>query len=273
MVSKYYGTYYRCWIQEIHLNNDRLGGQYPGLLSGLHHWRDGFLRAYFYFDDLLLLNEYYPCALRGPVGTSWHLHKTPPTIYATAKAILQLCPYMPTTPLSDFRNLNSEQQSAIYQEIEDNITFFLRFERGNATLAERRNLVTEVLAHGAIRFEPSFSPRDLPIQTFLVALVCRYQVVASLYFYANFPSIDKLRQDLLNRHGWRDRSRKGIPPEKATGSWEGGTPVLHRLPDDEDTKGLFDIYTEENYVYADNEASDFPIESDSSIGSLFDESE
>ena len=112
LVSKCYGTYYRCWVQEINLNNNRLGRQYPGLQSGLHHWRDGFLRTYFYFDDLLLLNEYYLDSPREPVGTSWHLHKTPPTIYATAKAILQLCPYMPTTPLSDFRNLNDEQQSS-----------------------------------------------------------------------------------------------------------------------------------------------------------------
>ena len=79
-------------------------------------------------------------------------------------------------------------------------------------------------------------------------------MVVSQRFYANFHSIDKLRQVLLSRRGWRDplrRSHGGISPEKAIGSWEGGAPALDQLPGDEIAEGLLDACAEDNHACAE----------------------
>ena len=108
------------------------------------------MRTYFYFDDLLLVNEHFQGShiLRRdyferfpghiPLGASWHLHKTPPTIYATAKAILLLCPRKPTVPLPDFWNLPPGRQEDTCQEIEAEISYFLfRWRRKGNTWSAR----------------------------------------------------------------------------------------------------------------------------------------
>ena len=255
LVSKSYGIYYRWWLEAREKNNCWTQRRSEGLLGGLDHWRKGYLSTYFYFDDLLLLNEHYrnsPCGTRHGPGISWHIRETPSTIYATSKAILQLCSYSPTAPLPNFRNLNQVQQGRVYQEIEG-VIYWTLLEWTSINLAERKRFTIQALAHGTPEPDlPSLTTHyngrsnveyRLPIQTFVIAIVCTYQVVASQR-YDEFHSIDKLRQVLLNRCRWRDRSLpRGTPPEKAIGSWEGGVPtILHRIPDDDVIKELFDKY-------------------------------
>jgi hypothetical protein len=98
----------------------------------------------------------------------------------------------------------------------------------------------------------------------VIATVCQYQVVAS-HSYANFHSIDDLRQVLLDRY----MERCGISSIKPhlwkvyqDSSWEGGAPtILHHIPVDDEIKGLYDIYIDRPVAA--------PAPSDSSTESLF----
>jgi hypothetical protein len=106
----------------------------------------------------------------------------------------------------------------------------------------------------------------------VIAVICQYQVVAS-HSYANFLSIDDLRQVLLDRYiepWWKVYQDS---------SWEGGAPAfLCHIPADDKIEGLYDIYT--NWPVAASAPSDsstgslFGNEtSDSSTGSLFNDYE
>jgi hypothetical protein len=105
----------------------------------------------------------------------------------------------------------------------------------------------------------------LPVQTLVIATVCQYQVVAS-YSYANFHSIDDLRQVLLDQYMERRGGISSIKPHLRKlyqdSSWEGGTPaILRHIPVDDEIKGLYDIYTDRPVAA--------PAPSDSSTESLF----
>jgi hypothetical protein len=81
----------------------------------------------------------------------------------------------------------------------------------------------------------------------VIATVCQYQVVAS-HSYANFHSIDDLRQVLLDRYMER-RGVSSIKPHLRKvyqdSSWEGSTPaILHHIPVDDEIEGLYNIYTD-----------------------------
>jgi hypothetical protein len=98
----------------------------------------------------------------------------------------------------------------------------------------------------------------------VIATICQYQVVAS-HSYANFYSIDDLRQVLLDRYMER-RGVSSIEPHLQKvyqdSSWEGGAPrILHHIPADDEIKGLYDIYA--------NRPVAAPAPSDSSTESLF----
>jgi hypothetical protein len=107
------------------------------------------LWTYLYFDDSFLRENYYwrlP-TIRRTTGILWYGHKTPSKIYATAKAIIQLCPHSPTAPLPDFQNLSPKQKEGIYHHIEEELEPGL----GNHTLTRRHDtFVYEALAHGAM---------------------------------------------------------------------------------------------------------------------------
>jgi hypothetical protein len=169
------------------------------------------LQTYLYFDDFILRENYY---WRLPTigcltGILWYTHKTPSTFYATAKRIIQLCPHSPTAPLPDFQGLSPEEKEGIYRHVEEE----LKPGSGNRALTRcHDSFVCEALARGATG--PNLQPyRDrtyevfgeeywvyqLPVQTLVIATVCHYQVVAS-HSYANFHSIDDLRQVLLDRY-------------------------------------------------------------------------
>jgi hypothetical protein len=157
------------------------------------------LRTYLYFNDSFLRENYYrrlPTGLE--IGILWYTCRTPSTIYATAKAIIQLCPHSPTASLPDFQSLSPEQKEGIYQYVEEKLKpFSVRFAHRawayGATwpdLRPRRDISYEV-------YGEEYWIYHLPVQTLVIAAVCQYQVVTS-HSYANFHSIDNLRQVLLD---------------------------------------------------------------------------
>jgi hypothetical protein len=180
------------------------------------------LWTYLYFHNSFLRENYYRHlpTIRRPTGILWYAHRIPSTIYATAKAIIQLCPHSPTAPLPDFQSLSPKQKEGIYHHVEEE----LKPVSGNRALTRRHDtFVYEALARGATG--PNLQPhRDrtyevfreeywvyhLPVQTLVIATICHYQVVAS-HSYANFHSIDDLRQVLLDRYVER-RGVSGIEP-------------------------------------------------------------
>jgi hypothetical protein len=98
----------------------------------------------------------------------------------------------------------------------------------------------------------------------VIATVCQYQIVAS-HSYANFHSIDDLRQVLLDRYVER-RGVSSIEPHLRKvyqdSSWEGGAPaIFDPIPAEDKIKGLYDIYTSRPVAA--------PAPSDSSTDSLF----
>jgi hypothetical protein len=191
-----------------------------------------------------------------------------------AKAIIQLCPHSPTAPLPDFQSLSPEQKEEIYHHVEEE----LDPSSGNRALTRRHdNFVCEALAREATG--PNLQPhRDrtyeifgeeywvyqLPIQTLVIATVCHYQVVAS-HSYANFHSIDDLRQVLLDRYVERHRVSSIEPHLQKVyrdSSWEGSSPaIFNPIPAEDEIEGLYDIYTSRPVAA--------PAPSDSSMDSLF----
>jgi hypothetical protein len=98
----------------------------------------------------------------------------------------------------------------------------------------------------------------------VIATICHYQVVAS-HSYANFHSIDDLRQVLLDRYVERRRV-SSIEPHLwkvyQNSSWEGGSPaIFNPIPVEDEIEGLYDIYTGRPVAA--------PAPSDSSTDSLF----
>jgi hypothetical protein len=98
----------------------------------------------------------------------------------------------------------------------------------------------------------------------VIATICHYQVVAS-HSYANFHSIDDLRQVLLDQYVER-RGLSRIEPHlwrvNQGSSWEGGSPaIFNPIPPEDEIKGLYDIYTGRPVAA--------PAPSDSSMDSLF----
>jgi hypothetical protein len=183
-------------------------------LSGITSW-PRLLEEQILADVSLLLRENYYRRLPtiGLVtGILWYAHRTPSTIYATAKAIIQLCPNSPMAPLLDFQSLSPKQKEGIYQHVEEEL------KPGSVNCAVNRRHYTfahVALACGATG--PNLQPRrdrsykvfgeeywvyHLPVQTLVIATICQYQVVAS-HSYTNFHSIDNLRASSSTRsiHG------------------------------------------------------------------------
>jgi hypothetical protein len=204
LISRYYHEYFLNWIAEVEANNQSIQQCSQGLQAGIDCWRNGYLQTYLYFDNSFLRENYYRRlpSIGLPTGILWYAHRTPSTIYATARAIIQLCPHSPTAPLPDFQYLSPKQKEGIYHHVEEE----LKPGSGNRALTRHHyTFVYEALAHGATG--PNLQPRrdrtykvfreeywvyHLPVQTLVIATVCHYQVVAS-HSYANFHSIDNLR--------------------------------------------------------------------------------
>ena len=129
----------------------------------------------------------------------------------------------------------------------------------------------ELWSYTEYHFGHPYSVHRLPAQTFVIATVCKFQVIAS-QSYANFPSIDQLRQDLLDRYVHRARIGDSTVPDidhfyrtvPQDSSWEGGAPEVLPLFLDDD--GIEPLY---NYYIARTVAA--PEQSDSYTGNLSDD--
>jgi hypothetical protein len=209
LISRYYREYYPNWLAAVEENNQSIQQRSQGLQAGIDCWRNGYFQMYLFFDDSYLRENYYRClpTIGRPTGILWYVHRTPSTIYAMAKAIIQLCPHSPTAPLPDFQSLSPEQKEEIYHHIEEE----LKPGSGNCVLTRHHNnFVCKALARGATGpnlqphrdrtyevFREEYWVYQLPVQMLVIATVCHYQVVAS-HSYANFHSIDDLHQVLLD---------------------------------------------------------------------------
>jgi hypothetical protein len=100
LVSRYYCFYYLNWLAAVDKNNKRIQRCSQGLQAGLVCWRNGYLRTYLYFNDSFLRENYYRRLPTLEIVILWYARRTPSTIYATAKAIIQLCSHSPMAPLS-----------------------------------------------------------------------------------------------------------------------------------------------------------------------------
>jgi hypothetical protein len=104
----------------VDANDQSIQQRSQGLQAGLDCWRNRYLWTYLYFDDSFLRENYYRRlpTIGLATGILWYTHRTPSTIYAMAKAIIQLCPHSPTAPLPDFQSLSPKQKEGIYHHIE-----------------------------------------------------------------------------------------------------------------------------------------------------------
>jgi hypothetical protein len=132
-------------------------------------------------------------------------------------------------PNPDFNSLSPEEKDRIYQDLHNQINSL--------------NLRRISFAHRALLLGDTGPALEqgLAYQEFVIAYVCRFQVILS-HGYINFPTIDDLRQRHLDRYtriGLEGDSRVPGPPYhplrtvKEGSSWEGGGSIqLPYIPQD-----------------------------------------
>jgi hypothetical protein len=204
----------------------------PTVRAAELRWWNRYLNTYHSFDDLILLRDHYQHSLNQKAirTVSWHTGKSAQDIYATALTILQVGqPTIRLPPNPDFNSLSPEEKDRIYQDLHNQI--------------DSLNLQRISFAHRALLLGDTGPALEqgLAYQEFVIAFVCRFQVILS-HGYINFPTIDDLRQRLLNRYtriGLEGDSRVPGPPNhplrtvKEGSSWEGGGPIqLPYIPQD-----------------------------------------
>jgi hypothetical protein len=154
-----------------------------------HRWWHGYLITYHSFNDLILLRGRYQNSLNYHISTvTWHTGKSAQGIYATALTILQvgqLTIQLPPNP--DFNSLSPEDKDQIYQDLHNQI---------DNLIPQRKSFAYKALSWGDTG--PALES-GLAIQKFVIAFVCRFQVILS-HGFNNFPTIDDLRQILLDRY-------------------------------------------------------------------------
>jgi hypothetical protein len=151
-------------------------------------WWNGYLNTYHSFDDLILLRGHYQDSLnqRAIRTVSWHMCKGAQDIYATALTILKVGhPTIQLTPNPNFNSLSPEEKDWIYRDLHNQI---------NSLNLWRISFAHRALSRGDTG--PALE-RGLAYQEFVIAFVCRFQVILS-HGYINSPKIDNLRQILLN---------------------------------------------------------------------------
>jgi hypothetical protein len=148
--------------------------------------------------------------------------KSAQDIYATALTILQVgLTTIRLPPNPDFNSLSLEQKDRIYQELH--------------WIIDSLDLRQISVAHEAISCGDTGPALEsgLAIQKFVIAFVCRFQVILS-HGFNNFLTIDDLRQILLNQYeriglecGYQDTRRPDHQYQtvKEGSSWEGGGPI------------------------------------------------
>jgi hypothetical protein len=149
--------------------------------------------------------------------------KSAQDIYTTALTILQVGLWtirLPPNP--DFNSLSPEEKDWIYQD--------LHWQIHSLNLWQ-----ISFVAHRVLSCGDTGSARELGLddQEFVIAFVCRFQVILS-HGFNNFPTIDNLRQILLDQYeriglepGYQDTLRPDHQYQtvKEGSSWEGGGPI------------------------------------------------
>jgi hypothetical protein len=197
----------------------------PTVRAAELRWWNGYFNTYHSFDDLILFRGHYRDSYfnqRAIRTVSWHTRKSAQDIYATALTILQAgLPTIRLPPNPDFNSLSTEEKDRIYQGLHYQID----------SLELRRISI----AHRALSCGDTGSAREagLDDQEFVVALVCRFQMILS-HGFNNFPMIDDLRQILLDQYeriGLEPGYQETLRPDhqyrtvKEGSSWEGGRPI------------------------------------------------
>jgi hypothetical protein len=163
----------------------------PTVRAAELRWWNGYFNTYHSFDDLILFRGHYRDSYfnRRAIRTvSWHMGKSAQDIYATALTILQVgLPTIQLHPNPDFNSLSPEEKDRIYQDLHNQI--------------DSLHLWRISFAHRAVSRGDTGSALELGLddQEFVIAFVCRFQVILS-HGYINFPTIDDLRQRLLDRY-------------------------------------------------------------------------
>jgi hypothetical protein len=127
-------------------------------------------------------------------------------------------------PNPDFNSLSLEEKDWIYQDLHNQV---------DSLVPQVKAFAYKALSYGDTG--PALES-GLAIQKFVIAFVCRFQVILS-HGFENFPTIDDLRQILLDQYeriglerGYQDTLRPDHQfrtVEEGT-SWEGSRPI--RLP-------------------------------------------
>jgi hypothetical protein len=191
-------------------------------------WWNRYLITYHSFNYLILLRGHYRNSFnQRPISTvSWHTGKSAQDIYATALTILQVGqPTIRLPPNPDFNSLSPEEKDWTYQDLHNQV---------DSLVLQRKSFAQRALSRGDTG--PALES-GLAIQEFVIAFVCRFQVILS-HGYINFPTIDDLRQILLDRYlriGLEsgDRVPLLLRTIKEGSSWEDGRPIqLHYIPQD-----------------------------------------
>jgi hypothetical protein len=124
-------------------------------------------------------------------------------------------------PNPDFSSLSPEDKDRIYQDLHNQV---------DSLVLRRKSFAYSALSWGDTG--PALET-SLAIQKFVIAFVCRFQVIL-LHGFNNFPTIDDLQQILLNQYervglerGYIDNLRPDHPCRtvKDGSSWEGGGPI------------------------------------------------
>ena len=191
-------------------------------------WWNGYLNTYHSFNDLILFRGHYRYSYfnRRYIKTvSWHAGKSARDIYATALTILQVGqPTVRLPPNPDFNSLSLEEKDRIYQGLHNQVDSLVPYIKAFAYKALSAGDTGPALESG------------LAIQKFVIAFVCRFQIILS-HGFDNFPTIDDLRQILLDQYeriGLERDYQDPLSPDhqyrtvREGSSWEGGGPI--RLP-------------------------------------------
>jgi hypothetical protein len=195
----------------------------PTVRAAELRWWHRYLITYHSFNDLTLRRGHYRNSLIYDISTvSWHTGKSAQDIYTTALTILQvgqLAIRLPPNP--DFNSLSPEEKDRIYQSLHDRLINLV---------PQKQSATYKALSWG----DPGPAlEASLAIQKFVIAFVCRFQVIL-LHGFKNFPTIDDLRQILLDQYeriglecGYIETLRPDHPYRtvREGSSWEGGGPI------------------------------------------------
>jgi hypothetical protein len=195
----------------------------PTVRAAELRWWHGYLITYHSFNNLILLRDHFKDSFNYRISTvSWHTGKSAQDIYAMALTILQVGqPTIRLPPNPDFNSLSLEEKDWIYQDLLNQV---------NSLVPQIKAFAYKALSWGdtGLALESG-----LAIQKFVIAFVCRFQVIL-LHGFNNFLMIDGLWQILLDQYeriglerGYQDTLRPDhqYRTVEEGSSWEGGGPI------------------------------------------------